>query len=87
MLTPSCCCAIICLNAPELGFCCSAPLVVCGWTLIGTHVPLCPQVLLDSLLGLQPRTGGGGGGIKREDLVMNIATDLLEQVCSHVIPA
>ena len=38
------------------------------------------KVLLDSLLGLQPRTGGGGGGMKREDLVMNIATDLLEQV-------
>ncbi len=44
-----------------------------------------PQVLLDSLLSLQPRTesgaaGSGGGGGRREDVVMAIATDLLDQV-------
>ncbi len=42
------------------------------------------QVLLDSLLALQPRTGGASSGSKgssaREDLVMTIATDLLDQV-------
>ena len=45
------------------------------------------KVLLDSLLSLQPRTGGaasgGGGGSAasaREELVMTIATDLLDQV-------
>jgi hypothetical protein len=40
------------------------------------------KVVLDSLLALQPRddTGGGGGGQKREELVMAIATDLLDQV-------
>lgn len=38
------------------------------------------KVLLDSLLSLQPRSVGSGGGMKREDLVMSIATDLLEQV-------
>ena len=38
------------------------------------------KVLLDSLLSLQPRTAAAVGGMKREDLVMNIATDLLEQV-------
>jgi len=33
------------------------------------------------LLGLQPRIGGGGSATgAREDLVMSIATDLLEQV-------
>lgn len=39
-------------------------------------------MVLDSLLALQPRddTGGGGGGQKREELVMAIATDLLDQV-------
>ncbi len=42
------------------------------------------RVLLDSLTALQPRTGGASaaaGGQSREDLVMTIATDLLEQVC------
>ena len=43
-----------------------------------------PQVLLESLLNLQPRSEGGGGGAsgapRREDVVMAIATDLLEQV-------
>lgn len=39
------------------------------------------KVVLDSLLSLQPRTGGAaGGGVKREDLVASIAADLLEQV-------
>jgi len=39
------------------------------------------KVLLDTLLGLQPRVGGSSGaGASREDLVMSIATDLLEQV-------
>ncbi len=44
------------------------------------------KVLLDSLLSLQPRqqpTGAaaaGGGGGRREDVVMAIATDLLDQV-------
>ncbi len=46
-----------------------------------------PQVLLDSLLNLQPRTEGDGGGAtgapRREDVVMAIATDLLEQVPQH----
>lgn len=42
--------------------------------------PSPPQVLLDSLLSLQPRSVGAGGGVSREDLVMTIATDLLEQV-------
>lgn len=37
-------------------------------------------MLLDSLLSLQPRSVGAGGGVSREDLVMTIATDLLEQV-------
>ena len=41
------------------------------------------KVLLDSLLGLQPKTStssSSGSGSKREDLVMAIATDLLDQV-------
>eukprot|EP00798_Chlamydomonas_sp_ICE-L_P021926 gene21926-28972_t len=38
------------------------------------------KVLLDSLLALQPRTGGAGAGARPEDVVMAIATDLLEQV-------
>ncbi|KAJ9531884.1 hypothetical protein QJQ45_022007, partial [Haematococcus lacustris] len=42
------------------------------------------KVLLDSLVSLQPRTGGAvsasGAANAREELVMNIATDLLEQV-------
>ncbi|KAF5831208.1 dynein-1-beta heavy chain, flagellar inner arm I1 complex [Dunaliella salina] len=43
------------------------------------------KVLLDTLLGLQPRVGGStGAGASREDLVMSIATDLLEQVRREV---
>ncbi|MEW5313998.1 MAG: hypothetical protein WDW38_005527 [Sanguina aurantia] len=39
------------------------------------------RVLLDSLLSLQPRSAGEGGAVaKREELVMGIATDLLDQV-------
>ncbi|GIM07381.1 hypothetical protein Vretimale_11536 [Volvox reticuliferus] len=44
------------------------------------------KVLLDSLLSLQPRAegggsgGSGGAGGRREDVVMAIATDLLDQV-------
>jgi len=38
------------------------------------------KVLLDSLLGLQPRSVATGGGARREDLVMAIASDLLDQV-------
>ncbi|KAG1668463.1 hypothetical protein FOA52_005236 [Chlamydomonas sp. UWO 241] len=39
------------------------------------------KVLLDSLTSLQPRSvATGGGGMKREDLVLAIAADLIEQV-------
>jgi dynein heavy chain len=38
------------------------------------------KILLDSLMSLQPKAVAAGGGMKREDLVMTIATDLLEQV-------
>lgn len=37
-------------------------------------------VVLESLLALQPRAAGAGGGMTREDLVMSIAVDLVEQV-------
>lgn len=38
------------------------------------------KILLDSLMSLQPKAVAASGGMKREDLVMTIATDLLEQV-------
>jgi dynein heavy chain len=38
------------------------------------------RVVLDTLLELQPADAGGSGGSSREDLVMGIATDLLEQI-------
>ncbi len=38
------------------------------------------RVVLDSLLSLQPATAAAAGGQRREDLVMAIATDLLDQV-------
>lgn len=41
------------------------------------------QVVLSSLLSLQPSATGGGGGASKEDTVRAIATDLLE----HVPPA
>ena len=37
------------------------------------------SVVLESLVGLQPRTGGGGG-VKREEIVDMIAADLLSQL-------
>lgn len=44
---------------------------------------VCAQVVLSSLLSLQPSAAGGGGGSSKEDTVRAIAADLLE----HVPPA
>ena len=39
------------------------------------------MTVLDSLVGLQPKTGGGGaGGVTKDELVYKIAQDLLDQV-------
>ena len=38
------------------------------------------RVVLDTLLALQPADTAGAGGGSREELVMGIATDLLEQI-------
>ena len=38
------------------------------------------QVVLDSLLGLQPAAAASGGGMSKEQLVTAIATDLVDQV-------
>ena len=38
------------------------------------------KVVLDSLLALQPRAAAAVGGKSREELVMGICNDLLEQV-------
>eukprot|EP00898_Chlorokybus_atmophyticus_P005400 jgi/Chlat1/5861/Chrsp4S06373 len=40
------------------------------------------RIVLETIVGLQPRTvtSGGGSGGKREDIVMAVATDLLAQV-------
>jgi hypothetical protein len=38
------------------------------------------RVVLESIVSLQPRASSGSGGVRREDVVMAIATDLLSQV-------
>ncbi|CAD7700814.1 unnamed protein product [Ostreobium quekettii] len=38
------------------------------------------KIVLDCLLSLQPASAGGGGAVSREELVLGIAQDLLEQV-------
>lgn len=50
------------------------------WTM---HVPDCKpslQVVLSSLLGLQPSVAAGSGGMSKEEIVSVIATDLFEHV-------
>ena len=42
------------------------------------------MVVLDSLVGLQPRTGGGAGGASRDEAVLKVAQDLIDQVPHEV---